>query len=309
MSFKESDHPRWPEGSGDKSGEFRGTGASFKLRAKSSILKKRRERLASRGFEDATDADKKRLSVPPAWTEVMVDRSPGAPLLAAGLDGKGREQAKYSREHHEKQAAEKFARIEELNDRIEEIDRRIARDAKDDDTALAALLISRMGLRPGSDTDTGAEKKAHGATNLKASHIKTTPNGRINASFTGKKGVDLDLALEDSELARLLESRKQGKGGGDRLLQTDERKLREYMKNAAPGVKPKDLRTHLGTTTAKKLVDSMPTPKTAKEYQRQRREVGKRVGEILGNTATVALESYIAPSVFARWDIALKKAK
>lgn len=307
MSFRESDHPRWPEGSGDKSGEWRGSGTSGKLRAKSGILKKRRERESggSGEFREPTKEDRKRLGIPPAWKGVRVATDRNAALQATGIDAKGRKQPIYSREHHENQAAAKFDRIEALDDRIGEIDERLSRDAKTDDTALAALIIRRMGLRPGSDTDTGAEKKAHGATNLKASHIETD-GPKIRASFTGKKGVDLDLTLNDPELAALLRGRKEGKNGRDRLLNTDERKLRDYMKRAAPDVKPKDLRTYLGTTTAKKLMDGMPIPKTKKEYQSQRREVAKQVSQMLGNTPTIALASYIAPSVFGPWDSALE---
>lgn len=261
---------------------------------------------SSGGFEEATDEDRKRLRVPPAWTGVQVNRDKDAPLQAVGRDAKGREQRIYSAEHHERQAAAKFARIGELHERLPEIDKRITRDAKDDDTALSALLVRRMGLRPGSDKDTGAEKKAFGATNLKGSHIETDGD-TIRAKFTGKKGVELDLSLEDPELAGLLRGRKQNKGGEDRLLDTDERKLRNYMKTAAPGVKPKDLRTYLGTATATKIIADMPIPKTKKEYQSRRREVGKRVSELLGNTPTVALASYIAPSAFGPWDSALAR--
>lgn len=249
----------------------------------------------------ATDADKKRLSIPPAWREAHVSHAPGASLLAVGLDAKGREQRIYSTAHHEKQAVAKFARIGKLHARHPKIDKQMANDAKTNDTALAALLISRMGLRPGSDANTGAEKKAHGATNLQAGHVKTD-GGKVHLNFTGKKGVSLDLKHHDPELARLLKGRQKGKGGTDRLLNTDDRKLRAYMAKVAPGVKPKDLRTYLGTKKAATLVASMPVPKTKNEYRKQRRQVGQHVSEILGNTPTMALGSYIAPSVFAPWD-------
>lgn len=258
------------------------------------------------GFRGPTEADRKRLAIPPAWKDVQVSRDPNSPLQATGIDAKGRKQRIYSAAHHEQQGAAKFARIGKLHERLPEIDKRLGRDAKTDDTALAALLIRRMGLRPGSDTDTGAEKKAHGATNLKVSHIQVD-RGKIRANFTGKKGVDLDLELDDPELARLLKGRRQGKDGEDRLLNTDERRLRAYMARVAPGVKPKDLRTYLGTATAMDLVASMPIPKTKREYRSRRREVGAQVSRLLGNTPTVALNSYIAPAVFGPWDAAMSR--
>lgn len=255
-------------------------------------------------FRAPDEADRKRLAIPPAWQNVKVARDPEAPLQATGVDAKGRKQSIYSAAHHERQGAAKFARVGKLHERLPEIDKRLTQDARTDDTALAALMIRRMGLRPGSDRDTGAEKKAHGATNLKASHIEAD-GGKVRANFTGKKGVDLDLTLEDPELAGLLVGRKEGKGGDDRLLDTDERKLRDYMSKVAPGVKPKDLRTYLGTRTAIDAVASMPVPKTKQEYKKQRREVGLQVSKLLGNTPTVALASYIAPAVFGPWDAAM----
>lgn len=262
-----------------------------------------RKLLAARvgGLVFATDDDRKRLRIPPAWTDVRVNREEGAALLAVGRDAKGREQRIYSARHHENQAAAKFARIKELHDRLPEIDKRISGDAKTDDTAMAALLIRRMGLRPGSDVDTKAEKKAFGATNLRAGHI-TVKGDTVNARFTGKKGVELDLSLEDAELAKLLDNRKRGKAPDDRLLNTDERALRTYISKVAPGVKPKDLRTYLGTALATQLVSEVPMPKNKKEYKAQRRKVAQRVAQVLGNTPTIALSSYIAPAAFGPWE-------
>lgn len=261
----------------------------------------RRKSQKKAGFGEPTSDDRKRLGIPPAWKDVRVADDKNSALQAIGTDKKGREQRIYSAEHHEKQAAEKFARVKELHNRLPAIDSRLSKDAKDDDSALGALLIRRMGLRPGSDADTGADKKAFGATNLQAKHVEVDGD-TINANFTGKKGVELNLQLNDPELAGLLKDRKGDKSGDDRLLDTNDRKLRGYMKDAAPGVKPKDFRTYLGTATAADMVSSMPVPKTEKEYKAARKEVGKRVSELLGNTPTVALSSYIAPSVFGKWD-------
>jgi DNA topoisomerase I len=274
------------------------------------LAQEKGSRATERGGElvEATPEDRKRLGIPPAWTDVKVDRKPGAALLATGKDAKGRTQRVYSAEHHEKQAAAKFARIGELHEKLPQIDRRLSADAQTNDAALAALLIRRMGLRPGSDVDTGAEKKAYGATNMRASDVEVSGDV-IRARFTGKKGVDLDLSHRDPELARLLRERKKGKTDTERLLDTNERKLRDYMKDAAPGVKPKDFRTYLGTATAASLVSGIEPPKSKREYLSKRREVGKQVSEILGNTPTVALASYIAPSVFGDWDVSLLEKK
>jgi DNA topoisomerase-1 len=296
VAWRESDHPR------DDEGQF--TDKPDALSAHQRLVKGYGSSgdSGAGGLKPASAEDRKRLGIPPAWTAVRVNRDRNAALQAVGKDSKGREQRVYSAAHHERQAAAKFARIEALHDRLPEIDRRISEDAKTDDTALAALLIRRMGLRPGSDADTGAEKKAYGATNLKASHVEVQGGTKVRARFTGKKGVDLDLSLDDPELARLLGDRRREKGAEDRLLDTNERKLRDYMRRAAPGVKPKDFRTYLGTAAAMELVASMPAPSSEKEYRSARKRVGEEVSRLLGNTPTVALASYVAPAVFGPWD-------
>lgn len=267
--------------------------------------KARLDRFASRGFVKASVEDRKRLKIPPAWKDVQVDRSKDAPLLAVGTDAKGREQRIYSAKHHEKQAAAKFARIRALHDRMPDIDDQLAQDAPDNDTAMAALLIRRMGLRPGSDSDTGSEKQAYGATTLKTSHVGVKKD-KVSLNFVGKKGVDLSLEIEDSELAAHLNDRMKNRGKDDRLLDTNATKLRQYLSGISPGLKPKDFRTYLGTSVAKELVDSMDPPASEKDYQTKRRQIANRVSSILGNTPTVALESYIAPSVFGPWDVQRK---
>ncbi len=217
--------------------------------------------LPSFGLVDPTDEDRKSLKIPPGWTDVKVSSDKTAALQAIGRDSKGRKQSIYSAEHHEKQAAVKFSRIEGLHERMGDIDKRLSDDSSDNDAATAALLIRKMGLRPGSDADTGAEKKAYGATNLRAKHV-SVDGDNVKLEFTGKKGVALSLEMKDKELASLLKNRKSGKKGDDRLFDTDEIKLRTYMKDAAPGVKPKDFRTYLATSTAIQKISEFPIPPT-----------------------------------------------
>lgn len=261
----------------------------------------------ARGFAVARAEDVNRLRIPPAWTDVFVSPDPDSPLQAVGRDAKGREQRIYSDAHHQAQAAAKFARIRELRNHHPAIEARAEADAlAGDDTAGAVLLISRMGLRPGSDADTGAERKAYGATNLLAKHVEVDGD-TVRLRFVGKKGVDLDLSVRDGALARVVRPRLEGKAPGDRLLDTDERRARQYLAALAPGFKLKDLRTLLGTVLAQRLVASMPVPSTRKQYTAQRREIARQVSARLGNTPAVALSSYIDPAVFGSWDAALAR--
>ena len=257
------------------------------------------------GMHPPTDADhaalkQQGIKIPPGWTEVQVANDPKADLQVLGRDSKGRAQYVYSAEHSARQSAAKFARIRAMHDKMPAIDSALARDAGTNDDAAAVMLIRRMGLRPGSDADTGAEKKAYGATNLLAGHT-TVEGSVVRLRFTGKKGVNLDLEVDDPDLAKVIEPRLSGKAPGERLLATNERKTAAYLHRIDPAVKLKDLRTYRGTDIARQTVADYPAPTNRKTYTAATREVAVRVSRALGNTPAVALESYIDPDVFSPW--------
>lgn len=250
------------------------------------------------GMHPASSDDRSRLKIPPAWTDVHIAEDASAALQAIGKDAKGRDQYRYSAAHSERQAAAKFARISSLEEKLPEVDRALSADGSD--TAKAMLLVRRMGLRPGSRADTGADKQAYGATTLRADHVHIAPDGSVHLDFTGKKGVHIRLQA-DPETGRMLSAQAAGKEPDDALFDTSDSKLRAWLANVAPGFKVKDFRTSLATSQAQAMVASMPMPRDAKEAAKMRNEVGDRVAALLGNTRAMALGAYINPAVFAGW--------
>ncbi|MCR4340786.1 MAG: phage minor head protein [Gemmatimonadaceae bacterium] len=250
-------------------------------------------------YRPATAEDLKRLKVPPAWTDVRVATDPNAKLQVIGHDAKGRAQYRYSAEHTAAASRAKFERIRKFEKDLPKFLPRIQADAKTGVEEAAALkLIHRTGLRVGSDRDTLAKVKAYGASTLRAEHV-TINGSQIKLLFTGKKGTTINRVIDDKELADMLAPRV---ARGGRLFATDDKRIRDYL-HGASGKKytPKDFRTRVGTQEGLAAVRSMPAPKTQAEYNRARREVGKHVSVVLGNTPTVALESYVDPRVFQEW--------
>ncbi len=47
-----------------------------------------------------------------------------------------------------------------------------------------------------------------------------------------------------------------------------------------------------------------PKPTSMAEYKKRVMDVARQVSKKLGNTATIALQSYISPAVFSEWRIA-----
>jgi DNA topoisomerase I len=247
------------------------------------------------------------LKVPPAWSNVMIADDPNADLLVVGRDAKGRGQYIYSDRFAEGQAEAKFERIRELQDKSPEIQAQNNANLQSGDPALAehaevANLIMQTGLRPGSDKDTGAEKQAYGATTLLGQHVVTGSDGSVRLEFTGKKGVDLSIPVPDS-LAPSLLARAEAAGPDGKLFPlVDNRSLSEYVGTLDGGhFKTKDFRTALGTSTARAAMATIATPRTVAAYKKAVREVAKIVSAKLGNTPTVALQSYIDPTTFAEW--------
>jgi DNA topoisomerase-1 len=247
------------------------------------------------------------LKIPPAWTDVKYSPDPHANLLVVGKDSKGRRQAIYSKTFSATQAAAKFSRIAELDKKFSAIFKENWDNRKSREKAAAAdclLLIMTTGIRPGSEADTGAEKQAFGATTLLGKHVKVSGHD-VSLHFVGKKGVELNIPVDDPETKKMLLKRKQLSGNNGRLFTVSEAHLLSYVSTLdGGGFKTKDFRTLLGTNIAMREVEATPAPKNEKEYKKAVVRVAKAVANKLGNTPVIALQSYINPVVFADWRVA-----
>lgn len=263
------------------------------------------------GMSPATPESKARFkevtgrSIPPAWTDVQIaDNLETADLQVLGRDSKGRRQAWYSKEHTKRQAEKKFQRIKELQPHLGKLDAALERDSLTNDDAGALTLIRHMGMRPGSNANRGAKVQAHGATNLKAKHVNLNGDGSATLDFTGKDGVHIVLTTRDKRVVDVLSSRKIGKGDEDQLFNTNEDRVRRYM-NTEGGVPKefllKDLRTTHANVVALREIKNVPAPTSRAEFLKARKEIGTRVSTELGNDASMALNSYINPTVFTPW--------
>lgn len=266
---------------------------------------------AAMALEEA-DEDKEKwpqhikdLKLPPGWQNIRYSLDPNAALLAVGRDAAGRGQYVYSPAFVAQQQGFKFARVKELATKVEKIREKNNTNRKVPalrDHADAQGLVMGMGLRPGSTDDTGAKVKAYGATTLEGRHV-VVDGDDVRLRFTGKKGVNIDLAVTDKATASMLRERAKEAGDDGRLFpNVSDRSLLEYNRTlAGDGFKSKDYRTLLATQRADELVKSYPKPTNERAYKKAVLTVAKQVSQELGNTPTVALQSYIHPAVFAPW--------
>lgn len=245
--------------------------------------------------------------IPLAWSNVQVNLDANADRLVIGTDAKGRQQSVYSKSWKTKQAAAKFAKISELTKKMGQLKREVHEDMKSSDPktredATCLALILETGIRPGSSRDTGAAKQAYGATTLEARHVRVVKGG-VNLNYTGKKGVKRNVSVRDKLVVDELKKRKQSaKKSTDKIFKTNSNRFNAYTKTKDGGdFTPRDFRTARGTSIALDRVKKMAPPKTQKEYKKRVREVGNIVAKQLGNTRTIALQSYVDPMVFSEW--------
>lgn len=309
--FNEEDHPRIKSGKGG--GEFTkgggGGGAISGARSKHVMAGK-----GAKG-EHATPEGKalpehvKKAGIPPAWKDVTYDPDPKAELIASGVDAKGRRQPIYSDAHHAKKGAEKFARVKAMAAQMDKIkaknkEAQKSSDPKVRDAADAAALIMHTGMRPGSDADTGADTESYGATTLEGRHVIETKAGVKLRFVPGKKhGQTIEMPVTDPAVAKMLLKRKAAGGSKDRIFpNTSAGALGKHVKSlGGDAAKTKDIRTYIGTQTAIEAIKQTPEPMNEKQYKLAVKQVATIVSDKLGNTASIALASYISPVVFAGW--------
>lgn len=303
-AFNESEHPR---GQPENAGEF----ASKAGGKKSGLLPTAGEGKNRTTAEGAPLPEHiTKLTIPPAWTDVRYSEDPNADLLASGRDVKGRPQSVYSERFAQANAVKKFARVKELQDKF--VDTAVKNEANRmshlpvvRDVADVTKLIMETGIRPGSDSETGAKVKAYGATTLLGQHVKSDASG-VSLHFIGKKGVPLNIPITDKATAKMLKQRAARSGHEGKLFPlANDKKLQGYVKQLSGGTsRPKDFRTHVANHTAMDVMSVIPSPTNESAYKKAVMEVAKRVSKKLGNTPTVALASYINPVVFAEWRMA-----
>ena len=207
------------------------------------------------------------------------------------------------------QAEAKFQRISELDGKFDKIrqsefrQRAISISLKCARTRNAHTLSWRSGFARGSDTDTKAKVKAYGATTLQGKHVMVEGE-KVFLRFTGKKGVSLNLPVDDpgNSVEILKKPRGFARARWKAFPTVTDKSLLEYTHTLNGGsFKTKDFRTLLASREALNQIKALPIPKGEAEYKKRVKEVATVVSKKLGNTPTVALQSYINPAVFASW--------
>jgi DNA topoisomerase-1 len=234
--------------------------------------------------------------VPPGWGDLWVNKDPDGHIQVRCTDSKGRRVGIYHPEHNEGQSAAKFERMKVFAFAHSKIMKQIEADMATKPEAHVLYLISQTGFRLGSDNDTGADKQAYGASTLLAKHV-TVKGDTATFAFTGKKGVAITHVIRDKKIAAMVSKKKTGS-----LFDTNDTAVRAYMAELSEGkFTPKDFRTFVANEEALRVMEKMPEPLNARDAKKAVLAVCDAVAKKLGNTRTVAKDSYIAPEIWRIW--------
>ena len=295
--------------------------------SESGIVRRRR----GKGFE-YLDADGRRitepsvlerireLAIPPAWEDVWICPYPMGHIQATGIDAAGRKQYRYHDRWRERRDAEKFESMIRFAECLPQLRTRVAKDLRKKGMprakalACAVRLLDRGFFRIGSE-DYAEENDTYGIATMRKRHV-TISGDEVSFDYEAKGGQRRLQTIGDPQVAGVVRSLKQRRGGGEELLayklgrrwvDVKSADINEYVKEAAGAeFSAKDFRTWSGTVLAAVALSvSGPAQGTKSSRKRAKARAVHEVARYLGNTPTVARTSYIDPRVFDRFDSGL----
>ncbi|MFC7490457.1 MULTISPECIES: DNA topoisomerase IB [unclassified Knoellia] len=284
-------------------------------------------RRAGKGFTYVDDSGKRlpaeeverirSLAIPPAWRDVWICSVPNGHLQAVGTDDAGRRQYLYHPDWRAKRDAMKFDRILEAAAQLPAVRRRVTRDLGLDGmpleraAAVAVRLLDLGYFRIGNDVYTDANG-SFGLTTLERQHVRKGREG-LQFSFTGKSGIDQQVTIRDTDVADAITEMRRRRSESKRVLayRTDSgwsdlvsSDVNAYLAEVFDAeVTAKDFRTWHATVHAAAALATSPEPGDTKTSRRRAvKDAVQQVADYLGNTPTIAKNSYVDPRVLDRYD-------
>lgn len=252
------------------------------------------------------------LVIPPAWTDVEIDKNRNADLLVTGRDDKDRKQYIYHVNYREKQNSKKFDRIISFADQLEHMRRvtgqHLRKRTLTREKVMATMLrlLESAFFRPGSETYS-KENATFGLTTLRHKHL-TIDGDEMIFSYNGKSGQEQEKHIVDKRLAKIVKEIDDMPGyeifkyldDNNTIVDVKSDDLNTYIREVmGEEFSAKDFRTWAGTMIAAIALDELGVvgEEDQKLLDKNIKEAVNRVSERLGNTPSVARGSYIDPRI------------
>jgi DNA topoisomerase-1 len=252
------------------------------------------------------------LAIPPAWTAVWIAPDSDAHLQATGIDSRGRKQYRYHPEWRHERDLVKFHDMEAFAQAQPQLRRRIelelgdGRESLDHRRVLAlSLRLLDIGLlRVGSDRY-ARDNKHYGLTTLLREQVTVRADQAV-FDFVGKAGKRRRIKIADRQALEVLASLKRRRLGPRELLvfrgahgwtRVHREDVNNFLRAESGGpFSAKEYRTWNATViAAATLAARQPRASRAAAV------ASEAVAQALGNTPTVARQSYIDPRVLDRF--------
>ena len=258
----------------------------------------------------------KSLVIPPAWKDVEITTNKRAKILAYGRDQEGRKQYIYNPKFRARKDADKFDRILHFAENLEHMRRvtgqHLRKKKMSREKVLAAMvrLLDSAYFRPGSPKYT-QQNKSYGLTTIRKKHL-TIEGDEMIFSYKGKSGKFQEKHVINSKLSKVIKQLEALPGyrlfkyydENDALIFVESQDLNQYIKEVmGEEFSAKDFRTWAGTMIAAGILDELGIceKKQQKELKIRVRNAIVAVSEKLGNTPSVARDSYIDPRIFEHY--------
>ncbi len=256
----------------------------------------------------------KRLTVPPAWTDVWICPDPRGHLQATGRDARGRKQYRYHPRWREVRDVVKYDRMiafaEALPRIRERTDRDLERHGMPMEKVLATVvrLLEETRIRIGND-EYRKENGSYGLTTLLDRHVNVI-GSEVRFSFRGKSGKHHVVELHDRRMARIIKRfleipgqelfRYVDENGEARAI--DSAHVNDYLRAiSGEDFTAKDFRTWAGTILAARFLRETAEVTNSRGLKKNVVRAIARVASELGNTPAVAKKGYIHPAVIAAY--------
>ncbi|MFL6099774.1 MAG: DNA topoisomerase IB [Actinomycetales bacterium] len=252
------------------------------------------------------------LVIPPAWTDVWICELANGHIQAVGTDDAGRRQYLYHPVWRERRDRDKFEHALTVGQRLPVARSVVTRHLKlpgmpaERALATAFRLLDLGFFRIGGESYT-EQHGSYGLATLLRRHVSVR-GGVATFRYAAKSGQRRDLTLQDAQTIAAVRAMLARKGGGNELLayrrgrvwvDVTSSDINAYVKERlGEDVSAKDFRTWHATVLAALELASRSAEATSRTArQRVEREAVREVAERLGNTRTVARNSYIDPQV------------
>jgi DNA topoisomerase I len=254
------------------------------------------------------------IRIPPAWTEVAINRAAGGMLQAIGRDAARRWQYIYHDQHVRKREEKKFERLLKFAEAVPRMRKVVGQNLRKRDLGRERVMsgilriLSTCFMRAGSQVYAN-ENGSYGLATLRPKHVQVKGDV-VEFDFRGKRQIVQHRELKDRQVARvvrdLLEHRAREvfkyQNGDGQFTDVRRRDINAYIKEVmGDRFTSKDFRTWAGTLICACVLAREGTEAREPRTAKKRKVVNaiKETAEILGNTPAVCRSAYISPRVLS----------